>query len=112
MILNMHIRNDYTNWGVEGKPKKRVTTLCGKMSLPKYCGVPGITRQVPVADRDSGDYGWCLTCAETYLLEVAALQDKIIAINNPYLTNLFLDGVRAMTAQVHTAKAGYVSQLT
>lgn len=103
MILNMHIRNDYTNWGIEFKPKKRVTTLCGKMSLPKYCGVPGLTPQEPVANPQDGDYGWCLECCQRYLLEINAVQPQVARTNNAHLTNLYLDGVRAATQQIANA---------
>lgn len=104
MILNMHIRIDYSNWGIEYKPKKRVTTLCGKMSLPKYCGVPGLTSQEPVVNPKAGDYGWCLGCCQQYLLEVNIIKSQVAKADNPNLTNLYLDGVRAVTAQILAVK--------
>ena len=100
MILNMHIRNDYSNWGIEFKPKKRVTTLCGKMSTPKYCGVPGLTAQEPVANAEAGDYGWCLECCARYMIEIAAIQPLVAKANNPHLVNLYHDGVRAIKLQI------------
>ena len=103
-ILNMHIRNDYSNWGIEFKPRKRVTTLCGKMSLPKYCGVPGVTQQEPVADAVNADYGWCLACCGVYLFEMSVVKSQVEALNHPGLTNLYLEGVRAATEQVKNAQ--------
>ena len=103
MILNMHIRNDYSNWGIEYKPKKRVTTLCGKMSVPKYCGIPGLTAQEPVANKEAGDYGWCLQCCGIYLLEVAAIREQVFAVDSVHLTNLYRLGIRATKDQLRAA---------
>lgn len=96
----MHIRNDYSNMGIEFKPKKRVTTLCGKMSLPKYCGVPGLTAQEPVANPEVGDYGWCLECCSRYLIEMAVVKPQVVATGNTHLINLYHDGVKAAAEQL------------
>lgn len=101
----MHIRNDYTNWGIEFKPKKRVTTLCGRMSLPKYCGVPGLTAQEPVADKEAGDFGWCLECCGIYLMEIAAIQGQLLVSDSQNLRNLYINGVAAIAAQIKAAEA-------
>lgn len=68
MIYNMHIRNDFQLW-LE-TPKKRVTTLCGKITATKYAGIPGVTKdQVPGTFNDGKDVGWCLKCCYNYLTE-------------------------------------------
>jgi len=105
MILNMHIRNDYSNWGIEYKPKKRVTTLCGKMSVPKYCGIPGLTLQEPVViNAQAGDFGWCVACCEGYWKEVNELMPQIKATGSDDLDNMYHLGLNVVKLQVILAR--------
>lgn len=68
MIYNMHIRNDFQLW-LE-TPKKRVTTLCGKITATKYAGIPGVTKDQAVGVWNDGqDVGWCLSCCVALLSE-------------------------------------------
>lgn len=89
MIFNMHIRNDFDKW-IEA-PKKRVTTLCGKITATKYAGIPGITKGQEVGVWNDGqDVGWCLKCCMEMLQEydnndfLYALADSSKNIYNLY----------------------------
>lgn len=67
MILNMHIRKDYNTW-IEQTDKSRVTTMCGKMTTPKFAGIPSVTQgQHPLKVDD--DYAWCIKCCNNTLLD-------------------------------------------
>ena len=100
MILNQHIRNDYTNWGVERIPRKRVTTMCGKMTLAKYASIPGVNPKPLYIDIDNKDFGWCLECSQAFIVEVFGLRDQIAAADSGDLINLYLNAVRVVTEQV------------
>jgi hypothetical protein len=93
MILNMHIRTDYRTWGVEKKAKRRVTTLCHKITSPKYAGIPGINSEQATFVSD-GDYGWCLECCAEFIKETYTM---IHAIDNELLASLY-NNARAITA--------------
>lgn len=62
MIINCHVRKDYREW--REYPKTTVLTMCGKKTLSKFTGIPGVTPNQPIRiiDRTSGDYSWCLKC--------------------------------------------------
>lgn len=101
MILNQHIRNDYSNWGVERTPRKRVTTMCGKMTLAKYAAIPGITTKPLHIDVVNKDFGWCLECSQAFLLEVSALKGQIEAADNGDLINLYLAAIREINDMIN-----------
>jgi hypothetical protein len=100
MIYNQHIRNDYSNWGIERVPRKRVTTMCGKMTLAKYAAIPGITKKPLYIDVENKDFGWCLECSEAFFIEVYRLQNQIVAIDNADLVNLYINAVRVINEQI------------
>jgi hypothetical protein len=82
MIFNMHIRNDYDRW--KETPKKRVNTLCGKITVTKYTGIPGITEQPVGLFKD--DYGWCLKCCYAFIQKTTGDYNSI---TNEHLWNLY-----------------------
>ena len=91
MIFNMHIRNDYDVWYC--KDKKRVTTLCGKMTTPKYAGIPGITPNPP--SRINDDFGWCLDCCANFL---KITFDLVHSFDNDLLVALY-NNARAVAGE-------------
>lgn len=105
MILNMHIRNDYDRWMLT--PKKRVTTLCGKITETKYAGIPYITQgQGLVAKKqDDGniDCSWCLKCCTNLLEEVDNSDFFWTYLKNPSLKNLYESAIDICAAQIELA---------
>lgn len=101
MILNMHIRNDFDRW-IE-TDKKRVTTLCGKITATKFAGIPGVTpNQNPHISADGKDVGWCLKCCLA-LLEEWDNNDFMWQIRKQELLDLYSTAFRHAKAQILVA---------
>lgn len=105
MILNMHIRNDYQMW-LE-TPKKRVTTLCGKITATKYAGIPYITQNQPlvVFKRDDGtvDCAWCLKCCASLLEDVDNSDFYWAYLRNAWLKGLYTGAIDVCATQIAMA---------
>lgn len=88
MIYNMHIRGDFDRW-IE-TPKKRVTTLCGKITATKYAGIPGVTAdQYPGVWNDGKDVGWCVKCCANFLEEFDNNDFMHSVSNNTHVYSLY-----------------------
>lgn len=105
MILNKHIRNDYGYWGVYPVEKTRVTTLCGKITAPKYAGVPGLDKDQVAGVFGEGDLGWCLGCCQAFLLEMLGLEKQIQSTGSGEVIRLYHNAIVEVTAQVNRLKA-------
>lgn len=105
MILNMHIRNDYDRWMLT--PKKRVTTLCGKITETKYAGIPGITQgqDLVAKKQDDGniDCAWCIKCCLNMLEEVDNVDFFWTYLKNINLRNLYATAIDLAAAQIELA---------
>ena len=87
MIFNMHISDRYSEWGVN-TPRVRERTLCGKLTAPKFTGVPTITKNQPAGEWNGGrDFGWCIACCMAFLRETEAYN----SIENRHLYRLYFD---------------------
>lgn len=105
MVLNKHIRNDWNNWGVYlGRPKARVTTLCGKLTSVKYAGVPGVDPGQSAGVYGDGDYGWCISCCTVFILEALEVLDQVRKSESKALAGLYEDAIKIVTAQVTLAR--------
>lgn len=64
MIIGRHISKDWQTF-LPPTGHGREYALCGKRTLVKYLGVPGITNQMPVLSNATGEThsGWCQNCA-------------------------------------------------
>jgi hypothetical protein len=61
-IATRHIRHDWPEW-VDWDNQKTVKTMCGVRSRPGLCGIPGITKQSAVVERNGRKvWGWCMNC--------------------------------------------------
>jgi len=101
MILNMHIRGDFNSW-IEDTSKRRVKTLCHKMTEVKYTGIPGINAQRPTVMKDytGVDVGWCLECCRQFVIEYASLTEDI---DNVHLRGLYRDAIDLCIHQLDLA---------
>lgn len=100
LIYNKHIRNDWTAWGVYPDDKKRVTTLCGKITSVKYAGVPGVEpEQVPAAFGD-GDYAWCILCCGFFLVQVLNVMDQVSKTGSVDLARVYQNAVKVVNTQL------------
>jgi|ERR1044072_460385 hypothetical protein len=98
MIYNMHIRNDFDRW-IE-TPKKRVTTLCGKITATKFAGIPGISEGQGAYVSDGGkDVGWCIKCCRNFLEEYDN-NDFLYSLKNRHLWYLYTDAIHDLILQV------------
>lgn len=88
MILNMHIRRDWRELGMDD-PKKRTPTLCGKLTARKFTGVPAITPDQPAfVSEDGRDVGWCLKCCYLAIQDITdRTRDKVV---NPDVLALYM----------------------
>ena len=103
MIQNMHIRKDYATWGITVKEKARLSTMCGKITLSKFVGVPGATPGQHAVVTEDGNYGWCLTCCQVYVVEVRMLARKIADTGSPDLATAYMHALRDVTTQLDMA---------
>lgn len=64
MILNKHILPSWQTF-LENTSSNRPYGLCGRRTLPKYTGIPGINPEPPYVTYESGTTapGWCSGCA-------------------------------------------------
>lgn len=61
-ITTRHIRHDWPEW-VDWHTQKSVKTMCGVRSRPGLCGIPGITEQESVVEKNGRKvWGWCMNC--------------------------------------------------
>jgi hypothetical protein len=61
-ITTRHIRHDWPEW-VDWNNQKTVKTMCGVRSRPGLCGIPGITEQSAVVEKNGRKvWGWCMHC--------------------------------------------------
>lgn len=79
-IVNRHIRREWKTWLDRPSNVKNPVALCGKRTIDKYLGVPGITEQNPTVSTKAGEAsnGWCIYCA------VKALNDCVRVIGSSY----------------------------
>lgn len=98
MILNMHITDQYRAWGC-AETRKRERTLCGKLTAPKYTGVPGISPNLPSVS-NGVDYGWCLECCAVFLKETFPI---LHSLSNDLLIALYNNGRAVAGEQLELA---------
>lgn len=61
-ITTRHIRHDWPEW-IDWNNQKSVKTMCGVRSRPGLCGVPGVTNQSAVVEKNGRKvWGWCMRC--------------------------------------------------
>lgn len=61
-ITTRHIRHDWPEW-VDWDNQKSVKTMCGVRSRPGLCGIPGVTEQNAVVEKNGREvWGWCTHC--------------------------------------------------
>ncbi len=102
MILNKHILPNWQKFLESNEIGERPYALCGRRTLPKYTGIPGIDDEPPFVTDGAGRQvpGWCHYCAYKAL---KVCQSVLATESNSYLLHLYKDAAEAlaMSLSVH-----------
>lgn len=97
-ITTRHIRHDWPEW-VDWNNQKTVKTMCGVRSRPGLCGIPGITEQSAVVEKNGKRvWGWCMHCVRStfpYYLPPALSAD----VTSPAILDLHAKAQAAIRQQ-------------